>query len=157
MIFKIIILFISLLLEQIIPNLFKGVLPFFMISTIFLLGIFYKKQKRDYILVFLSGVVYDLVCTDLVLFHGVIFVLTYHFVSVIFNKDHNILLKLLCYYATIFAYVFVMFLFYSIFSTVDYYNVLYVTVKSVILNTLYFLFIYVIFKLFNHNDKKYTY
>ena len=74
MILAIFLLFISVFLESIIPNLIREFIPFFMIAAIIIISSFKIGDKKVYTTIFIFGVCYDLLYTNLIIFHGFLFI-----------------------------------------------------------------------------------
>ena len=74
MIAIIILFLISLFLSSIMPNILREFIPFFMIAVIVIVSSFKVEEKNIYITCFLFGVIYDLMYTNLVIFHGFLYV-----------------------------------------------------------------------------------
>lgn len=103
--FGIIIIIISLLLDGILTNYLPFMVgdlsvftPFFTLTVISLLYPYYrKKEKKFFIIVFITGIIYDLFYTNLLFFNGLLFLLI-AYISKIINKNYEMnYLRLIIY------------------------------------------------------------
>ena len=145
MILAIFLLFISVFLESIIPNLIREFIPFFMIAAIIMISSFKVKDKKVYTTIFIFGVCYDLLYTNLIIFHGFLFILLFYICKIILKSSKNFFLMIFTYYLLIVIYCLVMFLFTMIYSNVNYVYLLLIIFKSLFINSIYFIITYVLF------------
>ena len=82
-------LFISIILEGIIPNLLRDILPLFTVAIIIISSTFKIDDKEFYISIFLSGVVYDLFYTSTLFLNGFIFVFLAYLSKMLVDKNIN--------------------------------------------------------------------
>ena len=93
----IIIMIISLLLDGILSNFLPYLVndlsyftPLFTVTCIFIIYPFFRKQeKKYYLILFVLGIVYDLFYTNLLFFHGSIFVVL-GFLSYLIQKNFGL-------------------------------------------------------------------
>ena len=145
MTFLIILFIISLLLESLVPNMIREFIPFFMIATLVILNYFKDYDDKRLLLIFVFGVLYDLFYTDLVLFHAFVYSFLFLLSTLIIKEKKNFFLMLFAYYLLIILYSLFMYLFSSLYMTINLINIINTTVKSLLINSLYFIFIYLIF------------
>ncbi len=145
MIISFIILFISLFLEAIVPNLIREFIPFFMIAALVIISTFKTEEKHTYIMIFLFGVAYDLLYTDLLIFHGFLFVLFFYLINLLLKQRSNFFLMIFSYYLFIFVYFFIMTFFTFLYTNINYLKLLNFVLKSLFINSIYFIFYYLIF------------
>ena len=156
-----IILFISLFLESALPNLIREFIPFFMIGTIVIISTFNTNDSKMCIMVFISGVLYDLLYTDLIIFHGFIYLGTLLLSRIILKKSSNFFLMIFTYYSLLIIYSIIMYLFTFFISNVSFIQGFSIIIKSLFINSLVFIFYYVIFIgikcLIRNRRKKHSY
>lgn len=161
MIALIILFIISLFLESLVPNMIREFIPFFMISSIIIASTCVKDIKDGFILVFIFGVFYDLFYTDLLFFHGFMFMLLFFLSSIIIDNKKNFFLMIFTYYLLIILYNIVMYLFTFLQSNINIISLINIVIKSLLINSLYFIFIYLLFVgikcLISNRKKKGTY
>lgn len=145
MIISFIILFISLFLEAIVPNLIREFIPFFMIAALVIISTFKTEEKHTYLMIFLFGVTYDLLYTDLLIFHGFLFVLFFYLINLLLKQRSNFFLMIFSYYLFIFAYSAIMVFFTFLYTNINYLKLLNFVLKSLFINSIYFIFYYLIF------------
>lgn len=155
-----ILLVISFILDTIIPNIFKNFIPFCTLSAIIVISFLYEEDKYSYILLFIFGVIYDLFNTDLLFFHGLIFMLIYFFRNRLFKNRNNFFIIMLSYYSSILLYC-VMILIISVNFNIDYFFLIKMVMQSLCINTIYFIIVYLLFLkikcLFKNTIKKRSY
>ena len=78
MILSSLLLILSYFLESIVTNIFKNFIPFFTIATIIIVSRINLKEDKKYIFIFIFGIIYDLLYTNLLFIHGFIFMLFYY-------------------------------------------------------------------------------
>ena len=161
MIFPIIMVILSFLLDGILSNFFPFMMndlslftPYFTLVSIVNLYPFFKKNgKNYYILIGITGFLYDLFYTNLLLTHTIFFLIIGLVVSSIYKKmELNLLTNLLLitfivvFYQTIFALC--LFLFNVFPITIN--NVFYLISHSLLLNIIYGEVLYLICKYLPH-------
>lgn len=156
-----IILFISLFLESVLPNLIREFIPFFMIGTIVIISTFNADDNKMCMMAFVSGILYDLLYTDLIIFHGFIYLGVLLLSKLILKKSNNFFLMIFTYYLLVITYSIVMYLFTFFISNVDFIKVFSLILKSLFINSLVFIFYYIIFIgtkcLIRNRGKKHSY
>lgn len=156
-----IILFISLFLESVLPNLIREFIPFFMIGTIVIISTFNTDDNKMCMMVFISGILYDLLYTDLIIFHGFIYLGVLLLSKLILKKSNNFFLMIFTYYLLVIIYSIIMYLFTFFISNVDFIKVFSLILKSLFINSLVFIFYYIIFIgtkcLIRNRRKKHSY
>ena len=160
----IVLIIISLLLD----GLFTNILPFMVgdlsiftpLFTLTLISILYpcyrKREKTYFITIFITGIIYDLLYTNLLFFNGLLF-LSIGYLSKIIHKNYEInYLRLIIYiiliitvYETIYGLILVIFNL----IPVDIVKLFYKIIHSLIINIIYGELIYL---LINKLPKKYT-
>ena len=145
MILAIFLLFISIFLESIIPNLIREFIPFFMIAAIIIISTFQIEDKKIYTTIFIFGVCYDLLYTDLIIFYGFLFILLFYICKIILKNSKNFFFMIFTYYLLIAIYCLIMFLFTMIYSNANYVYLLLIVFKSLFINSIYFIITYVLF------------
>ena len=145
MITSIFLFIISFILEIIVPNLIKEFIPFFIISSIVISNVLIKDEKKLFILIFAVGILYDLFCTDLIFFHAFIFTFLSGLTKIIIKDKKNIMIILPAYFLLIIIYCFIMYLFSLVCTNISIIKVINVLYKSLLINFIYFIFIYMIF------------
>ena len=160
-----IILIISFLLDGILTNFLPYLVndlsyftPMFTITSIFLIYPFYRKQERNYyILLFVLGLLYDLFYTNLLFFHGSLFVIL-GFISYSFQKNFGLsfLKNILFVLLIISSYEGLTVLFLLLYNMVPItlYGLFYKISHSLLLNILYAELIYFIVKIIPKKYKK---
>ena len=150
-----ILLLISFLFDGIIPNIFRDYIPLYIITIIVIfsnLGI----NKKILITLFITGIIYDLTYTNFILIHGVIFVVFYYILNKLL-KDNNFLRKILYYYLVCMIYMIIMLMFPALLASNNFIEYITIMTKSIFFNSIYFMFIYVIFCLFKNKINNNTY
>ncbi len=142
-------LLISLFLESIIPNLINNFIPFFIISLIILVNIFNLDLKKIVIITFIFGVLYDLLYTDFIILHGFLFAFILYVTSSFINDRKNFFLMLVFYYLSCVFYSLFIYLISFLYTNVYILDIVNIFLSSIIINTLYFIIVYVIFILVN--------
>ncbi len=156
MIFFYILFFISFILESLSTNLFKEFMPFFILGVITIISVSKLSKKRIIILLFIVGVLYDLFYTNFIFLHGVIYVLLFYLANFILKEKNNFFIKLLTYYLMVFIYCLIMIFYSIIISNVNIIKLIIIIGKSLLANSIYFIFLYIIFigiKCLNKNIK----
>ncbi len=164
MITGIIIIIISLLLDGLLTNFFPYVgslsifTPLLTVVTISVIYPLFRKQENKYLLtLFITGIIYDLLYTNLYFIDGVIFFI----IGIISIKLYKYLeidnFKILLL-STIVIIVYELLLFFIIFifrmTDVSLFKLLYKITHTILLNILYGEIIYVILTLLPNNYKK---
>ncbi len=156
-----IILFVSLISESVLPNLIREFIPFFMIGTIIITSTFNIDDKKMYIMVFIYGILYDLLYTDLIIFHGFIYLGVLFLTKFILKGTLNFFKMIFSYYLIIIIYSIIMYLFTFFIASIDFMNVFSLIIKSLLINSLVFILYYIIFIgtkcLIRNRRKKHSY
>ncbi len=145
MIICILILLFSILLSSVIPNLIIDFIPFFTIASIIVIGTFNVDKKDIYLITFIFGIIYDLLYTDLVILHAFLFVSILFLSLRIMDGLKNFFLMIALFYLICVLYSLFMYLFSISFSSLNIYIIINLLSKSFLINTLYFILLYVIF------------
>lgn len=159
MIYAIILFIVSFFIEILIPNIIKNFIPFFILSSI-LISAFLVDDKKYYIVLFIFGIIYDLICTNTILLNPFLFIVLGFITRQIIPKKSNFLTALFVYYIEIFIYILLTFVF-TFYINVNYISLFNKIFKSLSLNTCYFLLAYFNFIgikcLSGNTHKKYSY
>ena len=165
MIISTIILLISIILDGILSNFLPFLVndlslftPMLTVIAIFMIYPFFrKKEKKYFITIFIVGMIYDLLYTNLVFFNGVLFLII-GFISLEIYKNFEIsYLKLIIYLILIIsAYEILTGIILLVFNMVPVtlYKVLYKITHSLILNIIYGELIYLIINLIPKKYRK---
>ena len=94
---SIILIFISIILEGIIPNIFRDIVPLFIISIIIISSTFKIESKNYYISIFILGVIYDMFYTSTIFLNGFIFLFIAYISKSLVNSQTNFI-KAIFYY-----------------------------------------------------------
>lgn len=165
MIISTIILLISIALDGILSNFLPYLVndlslftPMLTVIAIFMIYPFFRKKEKNYfITIFIVGMIYDLLYTNLVFFNGVLFLII-GFISLEIYKNFEIsYLKLIIYLILIIsAYEILTGIILLVFNMVPVtlYKVLYKITHSLILNIIYGELIYLIINLIPKKYRK---
>ena len=165
MIISTIILLISIVLDGILSNFLPFLVndlslftPMLTVIAIFMIYPFFRKKEKNYfITIFIVGMIYDLLYTNLVFFNGVLFLII-GFISLEIYKNFEIsYLKLIIYSILIIsAYEILTGIILLVFNMVPVtlYKVLYKITHSLILNIIYGELIYLIINLIPKKYRK---
>ena len=165
MIISTIILLISIVLDGILSNFLPFLVndlslftPMLTVIAIFMIYPFFRKKEKNYfITIFIVGMIYDLLYTNLVFFNGVLFLII-GFISLEIYKNFEIsYLKLIIYLILIIsAYEILTGIILLVFNMVPVtlYKVLYKITHSIILNIEYGELIYLIINLITKKYRK---
>ena len=145
MIAIIFIFLVSFILESLVPNLIKDFIPFFIIGSIIISYLLINDRKKLFKIIFIVGILYDLLYTNLVIFHAFMFIFLLWLVKVVVKDSKNFLIILFSYFLLIIIYSIIMYLFSSICTNISILKVINVLFNSLLLNLIYFIFIYMIF------------
>ena len=136
---------ISLLISSIVPNIIREFVPFFMIAVIIIISSFKIDDKRKYIITFIFGVLYDLFYTNLVVFHGFIFVIILLFSKLIIKASKNFFKMIFTFYLMVFCYSVLMYLFSFLYTNLNLLTLINTIIKSLLINSVFFILIYILF------------
>lgn len=135
----------SFLLESLSSNLIKDFIPFFPLVVIVVMSVLKLDNKKIIPFLFGLGVLYDLFYTNFIFIHGFIYVLLFYLASFILKENKNFFIMFFSYYIMIFTYSLIM-LFYSlIISNVNVLLLVKCIAKSLVINSVYFIMVYIIF------------
>ena len=161
--FGIIIIVISLILDGVLSNCLPFMVdnlslltPLFTLVTVSLLYPYYrKKEKYFFIMIFITGIVYDLFYTNLLFFNGLLFLLIAYISKIIYRNYEMNYFKLIVYIIlviTIYESVtgIILFIFNLVPITLN--RVFYKITHSLVLNIIYGELVYLIL---NKLPKKY--
>ena len=165
MIISLIIVIISLLLDGILSNFLPYLYtnlsiftPLLTLVSIFMIYPFFKKKEKNYfILIFIVGIIYDLLYTNLLFFNGVLFITIGLLIKYIYKTYEITPLRLILYivilitsYETLTS---IILLIYNV-VPVTFYKMFYKIINSLLLNIIYGELIYLIIKLIPNKYKK---
>lgn len=153
-----ILILVSLLLDGILSNFFPYIqntlswwTPLFTVTSIFFFYPMYRKKRNLYYgILFGTGVLYDLLYTNLLFFHGVIFVILGYFLYWMHKNFEVTSLRLLIYIPIfLFCYEFLTGSILWIFQVVPvtFSKILYKASHSILMNILYAEIIYFLLKI----------
>lgn len=145
MIFIMALFLISLLLESLVPNIIREFIPFFIIGAIVISSAFLNNKNKCLLLIFIFGVLYDLFYTDLLVFNGFIFSVLFLLSNLIIKDKKNFFLMIITYYLLMILYSIFMSLFSFIYISINIENLINIIIKSLSINSLYFITIYLLF------------
>ena len=162
---SLIIVVISILLDGILSNFLPYLYtnlsiftPLLTLVSIFMIYPFFKKKEINYfIIIFIIGIIYDLLYTNLLFFNGVLFILI-GFISKYINKNYEITPIRLILYTIIIVSSYesltgIILLIYNV-VPVTFYKVFYKIINSLFLNIIYGELIYLIIYLIPKKYKK---
>ncbi len=145
MIFFCILFFISFVLESLSTNLFKEFMPFFILGVITIISVSKLSNKQIVILLFIVGVLYDLFYTNFIFLHGIIYVLLFYFINFILKGKKNFFAMIFTYYLMTLIYCLIMTFYSIITSNVNITKLIMIIGKSLLANSIYFIFLYITF------------
>ncbi len=165
MIISLIIVIISLLLDGILSNFLPYLYtnlsiftPLFTLVSIFMIYPFFKKKEKTYfILIFIVGIIYDLLYTNLLFFNGVLFITIGLLIKYIYKTYEITPLRLILYVIILItSYELLTSLVLLIYNVVEvtFYKVFYKIINSLVLNIIYSEIIYLIIKIIPNKYKK---
>ena len=146
MIYCIFLIFISIILENlsnIYLSSFNYFVPLFtLLSLIFIYPCFKKEKYKYYIFSSMTGFIYDLLFTNFIILHPLIFILIVLLSKKVLNKTNNIFYYLLLYFVIIIIYT----LFIDVITTNNNLLYFYNNIKTIlIINTIIYLIYYLSF------------
>lgn len=144
-ILMIFIFLLSLALEMITPNLLRNFIPFFIIATILISSMLKVDDSWFYLIIFITGVLYDLTCTNAVFLHGFIFCFLGYLASLIVGNKKGFFTALLTYYGMSILYVFLIMIFTFTYVPDKIVSLASKFSSSLVINSLYFLLFYLLF------------
>ena len=161
----ILILIISIILDGILSNFLPFLVndlsiftPLFTVVSIFIIYPFYKKHEKKYfITIFIVGIIYDLLYTNLLFFNGILFLII-GLVSKYIYKNYEVTSIRLIIYTIIIISTYelstglILFIFRLV--PVTFYKVWYKIIHSLLLNIIYIELVYLIIKLIPNKYKK---
>ena len=151
---KITIFFIlSFFLESIIPSILKDFLPLFVISIILFLDV---GNKKHYILLLVISLIYDFLFTSSLFLNTFIFFIIYYIKNIISIRKINFIKYFLLYNLSIIIYITFMILMTFLYKSYDYYLFIKV-LKSLPINYIYFVLVYIIFKFKSNSYQNHSY
>ena len=165
MIISLIIVLISLLLDGILTNYLPYLYtdlsiftPLLTLVSIFMIYPFFKKKEKTYfIIIFIIGIIYDLLYTNLLFFNGVLFIIIGLLIKYIYKTYEMTPVRLILYIAIIISsYELLTGLILLIYNVVPvtFYKIIYKIINSLLLNIIYGELIYLIIKLIPNKYKK---
>ena len=161
MITTIILFMLSVLLEGIIPNVLRNVTPFFVIAVIVIWGMNFKNQRLFYYISFIFGVLYDVIYNNTLFLTGFIYVLIAFLCFNINGKKKYFIKVFFTYLLMCLLYIIIMVLFTFSYNQYNFKKVSDILCDGLIINVIYFLFIYLIYIvincIFGHRLKKSSY
>ena len=162
---SLIIIIVSLLFDGILSNYLPYLYtnlsiftPLLTLISIFMIYPFFRKKEKNYfIIIFIVGIIYDLLYTNLLFFNGVLFVIIGLLIRYIYKTYEITPLRLILYliiliisYETLTGLIL---LIYNV-VPVTFYKVFYKIINSLLLNIIYGELIYLIIKLLPTKYKK---
>lgn len=161
----IIIIIISLLLDGLLSNYLPFLVndlsiftPLLTLISISLLYPYYrKKEKYFFIMIFITGIVYDLLYTNLLFFNGLLFLLIAYISKLIYHTYEMDYFKLIIYLAmiiTIYESVTGLILFIFNLVPITFSRVIYKIIHSLLLNIIYGELLYLILNLIPKKYKR---
>ncbi len=148
----IVLLFLSLLLETFVTNLFIGINPFFLLAIIILFSRFVEEKKYFFIILFFA-LINDLLYTNFSFIFLINFLIVGFLSKKYLKENNNILINLLFYYILVILCTFNLFAF-SFITRHNNFLLEQDFLVSTILNSFYFLIIFLISNIFLCNSKK---
>lgn len=143
MIFTIIVLILSILLEIISSLLFKNTILFLILADIILLYGINKSEKRYFIIIFIIVILFGILYKVSLFLDGFIYVfIIYIFKNLIHNK-YNFIRLFLVYNLSILIYVIITYLF-SFYSNINIISIILLIKNNLIFNYIYFIVLYLI-------------
>ena len=165
MIISLIIIIVSILLDGILSNFLPYLYtnlsiftPLFTLVSIFMIYPFFKKKEKTYfILIFIVGIIYDLLYTNLLFFNGVLFVIIGMLIKYIYKTYEITPLRLILYIIILItsyeSLTGLILLIYNV-VPVTFYKVFYKIINSLLLNIIYSELTYLIIKIIPSKYKK---
>ncbi len=162
---SLIIVVISILLDGILSNYLPYLYtnlsiftPLLTLVSIFMIYPFFKKKEKNYfITIFIIGIIYDLLYTNLLFFNGVIFVIIGLLIKYIYKTYEITPLRLILYLIILItsyeSLTSIILLIYNV-VPVTFYKVFYKIINSLLLNIIYGELIYLIIKILPKKYKK---
>ena len=162
---SIIILIISIILDGLLTNFLPFLVndlsiftPLLTLVSIFIIYPFYRKHEKKYfITIFIVGIIYDLLYTNLLFFNGILFLII-GLISKFINKNYELTSLRLIIYVIIIIFFYesltglILFIFRLVPVTI--YKVFYKILHSLLLNIIYSEILYLIIKLIPDKYKK---
>ena len=136
---------VSIITDVILSITLKNFIPLFSLSALIISIYLLKDNKNSYILIFIFGIIYDLVNTDFIFLHAFIFISLNYIVRIFLNKNNNFIKALIIYVLSCFIYSLVIILFTFLYNNYNYSMILYKLKNSIILNVIYFTVLYISF------------
>lgn len=162
---SLIIVIISILLDGIITNYLPYLYtdlsiftPLLTLVSIFIIYPFFKKKEKNYfIIIFIIGIIYDLLYTNLLFFNGVLFIIIGLLIKYIYKTYEMTPVRLILYLAIIItsyeSLTGLILLIYNV-VPVTFYKVFYKIINSLLLNIIYGELLYLIIKIIPKKYKK---
>lgn len=152
MIFNILILFISIILELLV-NLYINTnsyfIPLFTLLSLIFIYPYFKNSKRDfYILSVIIGFIYDIVFTNFYILNALIFLLISNIIYYYFKKfNYKLLNIILLSIILVLVYNFILFIIFNIYRYNMYtlFELIYILKHFFIVNIIYIFIIYLIY------------
>ena len=145
MIIIITIMLLSSFLESLLTNIISTYIPFFTLGMIIIISRFNIDDNKKNIIIFILGIIYDLLYTDLLFIHGFIFILILIISNRILKESNSFFKMIFTYYISIIMYTLLQSVYVIIYTNMYIPNLLIKIVKSIYMNTIYFIIIYVIY------------
>lgn len=157
MIITFLFLLISVLLEGIFSNVFKDITPFFVLAVILISSLNMKNNKKYYMLLIIIGVIYDLLYTNSLIIHAYIYVLIGYLISQNDMKKNNIIKLIGNYFLCILIYTLLMIVFTFAYTKYSLNIIINILFNGLIINLVYLLIIYLLYKIIGNRFIKKTY
>ena len=162
---SLIIVLISIILDGVLTNFLPYLYtnlsiftPLLTLVSIFMIYPFFKKKEKNYfIIIFVIGIIYDLLYTNMLFFNGVLFILIGLLIKYIYKTYEITPVRLILYIAIIISsyesLTGIILLIYNV-VPVTFYKVFYKIINSLLLNIIYGELIYLIIHLIPKKYKK---
>lgn len=157
MIITFLFLLISVLLEGIFSNVFKDITPFFVLAVILISSLNMKNNKKYYMLLIIIGVIYDLLYTNSLIIHAYIYVLIGYLISQNDMKKNNIIKLIGNYFLCILIYTLLMIVFTFAYTKHSLNIIINILFNGLIINLVYLLIVYLLYKIIGNRFIKKTY
>ena len=157
MIITFLFLLISVLLEGIVSNVFKDITPFFVLAVILISSLNMKNNKKYYMLLIIIGVIYDLLYTNSLIIHAYIYVLIGYLISQNDMKKNNIIKLIGNYFLCILIYTLLMIVFTFAYTKYSLNIIINILFNGLIINLVYLLIIYLLYKIIGNRFIKKSY
>ena len=142
MIITIIIMLLSILLDGIFLCIFKDFISFFYLSCMIILFMINENKKRYYIIIFIFGMIYDLLYNNTLFLDGFLYLFIMYIINFFIKNSNNFIKMFFSYNLSIIIYIIFMYVF-AIYFNNDILRTFLLVKRSIIINYLYFIIIYI--------------